>query len=702
MAARKSVIRTKAPEEKKKAPAKKKPKKALTKPEPLYSLVLQKQNKLNTFATQPRKLNAKDRTRFREEQTSMSFLDSPEITRIEPKPFLKWVGGKTALLSQITKHFPKQIDRYFEPFLGGGAVFFALKHRFPSLKAFLRDSNKDLINCYRIVRDRPIELMRWLDHHQRAFEKNGDDYFYAVRAEHNLSDDLARAARIIFLNKTCYNGLWRVNAKGEFNTPVGSNKNPNLYSRENLLAASAALQGTQIEAEDFRQITNEAKRGDVIYFDPPYIPISDYSDFKRYTADQFRESDQSSLAQAFQELHDKGCYAILSNSDHPRVRELYSGFSIHQVTAPRFINCKPGGRGNITELLITSKSTPKLRPISEVPEFPETKYMGSKQRLLPFILKHLAKLNFNTVLDAFSGSGCVGYALKQTGVQVYSNDFLTFCFHIARATVENNSVRLSNDDIEKLVLPNSEAQTFVQDTYRDLFFDQTDCEFLDNLWANIERLDSPLKASLALAAISRACMKKRPRGMFTVTGQKGWDARQDLKLSMREQFLIAINAFNNSIFSNARENKAFNSDVFELPQGIADLVYIDSPYISPFSDCDYTRRYHFVEGYCQYWRGLEITKTTTKKIPSYKTAFSTKVHAKEAFRRLFHHFRKSKLAVSYSSNCTPNKGEMVDLLHSVKSKVTVHEVPHKYHHGNHSHKVGENRNDVTEYLFIAE
>lgn len=210
--------------------------------------------------------------------------------RIEPRPFLKWAGGKTSLLSQLTAFFPAHIDRYFEPFLGGGAVFFFLKHRFPRLRAFLRDTNRELINAYRAVRDRPVDLMLLLDGHSARFRSEGDPYYYAIRSQHDLTDDLARAARTIFLNKTCFNGLWRVNARGEFNTPVGSNKNPGLYDRAQLLAASAALQDAQLETQDFRAIAAETRRGDFIYFDPPYLPASAFSDFKRYTAQQFRNT----------------------------------------------------------------------------------------------------------------------------------------------------------------------------------------------------------------------------------------------------------------------------------------------------------------------------------------------------------------------------------------------------------------------------
>ena len=641
--------------------------------------------------------------KLNDEQLAMPFIVP---NRVEAQPFLKWAGGKASLLRQLEEFFPHEVDRYIEPFLGGGAVFFHLKHRFPDMRPFLRDSNKELINCYRVVRDRPDELMQILDEHAKGFRADGGEYFYDIRKQHDLTGDLARAARTIFLNKTCFNGLWRVNAKGEFNTPVGSNRNPNLYSRDNLLATSAVLQNAQLEAQDFRKTVDEARRGDFIYFDPPYLPISAYSDFKRYTLEQFGEADQVELARVFRELDARGCRVVLSNSEHLITRELYAGFPLHVVSAPRFINCKPGGRGNISELVVANTSATKQPQVfftsSAEPEFPETKYMGSKQRLLPFILKHLSNLKFNSALDAFSGSGCVGYAIKQTGARVYTNDFLNFCFQTARAAIENNSTKLTEEDVSKLARTNTSAPTFVRDTYTDLFFNETDCAFLDNLWANIQELESPLKVSLALAAASRACMKKRPRGMFTFTGRKGWDERIDLKLSMREQFLIAVDAFNSAVFSNGQQNKAFNSDVFDLQPDLADLVYIDTPYISPFSDCDYTRRYHFVEGYCRYWKGVEITDTTTKKIRSYDTAFSTKARAPQAFQKLFHYFRNSTLVVSYSSNCIPSKPEMIELLKHEKSKVTVYEVAHRYHHGNHAHKVGDNKNEVAEYLFIAE
>ena len=336
------------------------------------------------------------------------------------------------------------------------------------------------------------------------------------------------------------------------------------------------------------------------------------------------------------------------------------------------------------------------------PRFPETKYMGSKQTLLPFILRQISRLRFGRVLDAFSGSGCVAYALKQQGAEVHTNDFLKFAFHTARATVENNSTLLSDHDLASLLRPNRTTKGFIEHTFEHLYFSAKDNRFLDNLWSNIQELESPLKRSLALASACRAAMKKRPRGIFTFTGKKGWDGRKDLRLSMNEQFLAAVEQFNGAVFSNRRRNKAHCADIFDVDPRSYDLVYIDTPYISPYSDSDYTRRYHFVEGFCTYWKGVEILHSTlTKKIRSYRTDFSSKAGAVDAFSRLFNHFRSSILVVSYSSNGIPSEDQMVALLKEYKRKVEVHKALHRYSHGNHNHKVGDNNNSVHEYLFIG-
>ena len=198
--------------------------------------------------------------RLNDEQISIPFVPAHGVNR-EAQPFLKWVGGTAQLLAQFDEFSPTEITRYFEPFVGGGAVFFRLKHRFPRMRAFLRDINPELINTYLAVRDFPHELMRRLDEHAAEFKAKGDDYFYFVRAQHHLTGDdkkiVERAARMIFLNKTCFNGLWRVNARDEFNVPVGSNKTPGLYDEENLLAASRALEGVHLAVQDFRETLNQ-------------------------------------------------------------------------------------------------------------------------------------------------------------------------------------------------------------------------------------------------------------------------------------------------------------------------------------------------------------------------------------------------------------------------------------------------------------
>jgi len=334
--------------------------------------------------------------------------------------------------------------------------------------------------------------------------------------------------------------------------------------------------------------------------------------------------------------------------------------------------------------------------------FPDTKYMGSKQSLLPFIMGHMAKLEFSSALDAFSGSGCVGYAMKQLGRRVIANDFMKVAYHTAKATIENNRVRLAEADLEFLLRPNPAAPRFITETFTGLYFPEADCTFLDEVCSRIGQLECEYKRSIALGALCRACMRKRPRGIFTFTGRKGWDERRDLKLSMRDQFVRAVAEINGAVVDNARRNRALCKDVFELsPRGV-DLVYIDTPYLSPHSDADYTRRYHFLEGLCCYWQGVEIQhETETKKIRSYPTAFSSTRTAERAFHALFERFRECILVVSYSSNGVPSRDRMVEILKCHKGRVRVVETSHKYCHGNHGHRVGNNNNDVQEYLFIA-
>lgn len=278
-----------------------------------------------------------------------------QIRALSPRPFLKWVGGKNQLIQQYLPHFPESYRRYYEPFVGGGAIFFRLQPQ----QSFLADINIELVNVYRCVREQVEELITLLEDHQAL---HGQEHFYAVRSQLTISDDwflegnnLERAARLIYLNKTCFNGLYRENSKGQFNVPIGSYEKPTICDSELLRVASSALQSAQIERSSFDAVLSHAKSPeDFVYFDPPYYPISSTSKFTSYSRYSFSEADQIRLKEVFAELSDRGVKVMLSNSDCPFVRELFQKFNIHTINATRNINCNAEKRGKITEVLVTS------------------------------------------------------------------------------------------------------------------------------------------------------------------------------------------------------------------------------------------------------------------------------------------------------------------------------------------------------------
>ncbi len=278
-------------------------------------------------------------------RNQFDLFDSGESLR-KPRPFLKWAGGKTHLLPILRNCSPPSFNRYFEPFLGGAALFFDLS----PAQALLSDSNPDLIQCFTIVRERPDELLECL-----ATFRVSEQEFYRIRAmPPDTLSEVFRAARFIYLNKTCYNGVYRVNKKGEFNTPFGHYKTVSLVDAANLKAASRALQSVTLVCEDYRRAITKARRGDFLYLDPPYLPVGKYSDFKRYTREFFYESDHRELAFFFRRLSEMGCQVLLSNSYHNKIVSLYSGFSQATVEVPRFVNCKGESRGKVKELLIAN------------------------------------------------------------------------------------------------------------------------------------------------------------------------------------------------------------------------------------------------------------------------------------------------------------------------------------------------------------
>ena len=262
------------------------------------------------------------------------------------RPFIKWAGGKSQLMPEIAKRFPPgdNVGRYFEPFLGGAAVFFHLRHP----RSFLSDSNHDLVELYQVVQQNVEELIEALKIH-----KNEREYYYQVRSQNPRElNRVQRAARLIFLNKTCFNGLYRVNSKGQFNVPFGRYKNPAICDAKGLRAASAVLQHADISLRDFESVLEQAKPGDFIYFDPPYHPLKKTSNFTSYTTGKFGEEEQRRLAAVYAQLAVRGCFVLLSNSDTPLIRDVYRDFHIHEIQANRAINSKPERRGKITELLI--------------------------------------------------------------------------------------------------------------------------------------------------------------------------------------------------------------------------------------------------------------------------------------------------------------------------------------------------------------
>ncbi|MGA2199699.1 MAG: DNA adenine methylase [Nitrososphaerales archaeon] len=281
---------------------------------------------------------------------------------VQASPFLKWAGGKTQLLKTFDRHLPRSFGTYFEPFLGGGAVFFHLFGRGRLERAVISDLNRDLIDCYLDVRDNLDSLLGQL--HELQHHARDEDYYYRVARkkfnEVKRSGDererLEKSALLLYLNKTCFNGLYRVNRKGEFNVPWGNYKNPRIYDKGNLSAVSSVLNqpGIRILCRDYGSLEDEAKTGDSIYFDPPYQPLSKTAHFTSYTSETFGVRDQERLAHLFKRLADKGCYVMLSNS--PGVRPLYEGrdYRIEIVKAARAISSVGSKRGPIDELLITS------------------------------------------------------------------------------------------------------------------------------------------------------------------------------------------------------------------------------------------------------------------------------------------------------------------------------------------------------------
>lgn len=614
------------------------------------------------------------------------------------KPILKWAGGKTQMLGELMPRVPKTYGRYIEPFFGGGALFFSLKPE----NAIIADSNPELINMYLQVAHHVDDVIECLQKYE-----NTSEMFYEVRSlDWQTLPKAEAAARTIYLNKTCFNGLYRVNRSGQFNTPFGKYKNPKICDIDALRLASEALRKADILCGDYILVLEHyAQPGDFVFLDPPYLPISENSDFKRYTKEQFYEDDHVELAKMIGTLHERGCYVILTNSNHPLVHQLYEQYKIEVIQTKRHISCHGDTRKG-EDVIVTippeKKKMVKSEPLSDqVSLYPPTRFMGSKRKLLGEIWNVASRFEFDTVVDLFSGSGIVGYMFKSHGKTVISNDYMAMSATFTKAMVENNTVTLPVEEAEKLLIKQGEIDHFVSDTFKDLYYTDEENELIDILRTNITAIDDQYKKAIAMTALIRACTKKRPRGIFTYTGHRYDDGRKDLQKSLSQQFLEAVEAVNNAVFDNHKVNKSVNGDAMALNVEKPDLVYIDPPYYSPLSDNEYVRRYHFIEGLARDWKGVEIQENTkTKKFKSYPTPFSTKNGAYDAFDKLFSKFSDSILIVSYSSNSLPTQEDMVALMKKYKEHVEVVPVDYKYAFGNQA-DAKTHRNSVQEYLFIG-
>lgn len=334
-------------------------------------------------------------------------------------------------------------------------------------------------------------------------------------------------------------------------------------------------------------------------------------------------------------------------------------------------------------------------------EYPDMRYMGSKTRLLPWIFETLKLVDFESALDPFSGTGCVAYLMKAMGRRVVAADFLNFTSTVSRATIENNRVHLDGKAIKRLLDRTTPAHDFIERTFGGVFYTPEDLRFLDRVSGNIRQLQDAHQQAIAFAALFRSCLKRQPRGVFTISGDLSHydDGRRDLRLSVEEHFLEQIEVYNAAVFDNGRKNEALRCDVFELPRRKVDLVYLDPPYVPRSDDNCYIKRYHFLEGLSCYWQGLPVDMSTkVRKIAKRYTPFSYRRTAVEAFDRMFFRFKASKIALSYSSNGFPDLDQLESLMRRYKSTVRVFEKPHRYHFGTHS---GVERACTTEYLIVG-
>lgn len=341
--------------------------------------------------------------------------------------------------------------------------------------------------------------------------------------------------------------------------------------------------------------------------------------------------------------------------------------------------------------------------VARASAFPRLRYMGSKYKLAPHLIEAFTELGGKTFLDAFSGSGFVGYLAKTLGFEVTSNDYMAYGRVIANAVIVNEGTLLKSDTLEFITGPASDDRDFVRRTFDGVFFTEDDRAFIDTAWSNIATLEG-IKKDVALAALMLSASRKQPRGVFTISGDLSHydDGRRDLRMPLKQHFLEHAQSYNNIVFKTGLHHRAFKGDTLALNESEFDIVYLDPPYAPPSDDADYTKRYHFLEGLADYWddgNGPIMHNTKTKKIPKRHSSYANKLTAAGALQTTFEKFAPAKaIVVSYSSNSVPGMDWMLRELQAIKRNVEVKEVPHTYHFGTHSNA---SRRAATEFLFVA-
>ena len=321
-----------------------------------------------------------------------------------------------------------------------------------------------------------------------------------------------------------------------------------------------------------------------------------------------------------------------------------------------------------------------MNTLDQYKNFPSSRYMGSKNKIIKDLHEVFKMHSFESALDLFSGSSSVSYLLKAMGKKVISNDYMSFSSNISKAIISNNKTKLNKNDLNLLTKKPKKYDKFVQSKFNGIFFSKEDNDFIDIVRHNAQKL-TQVKKSIALAAITKACQKKQPRGLFTFKGFRYDDGRLDLRKTIKDQFFDAVNIFNKSIFDNKQKNITLNKNFINVKNS-ADLIYIDPPYFSRLSDNGYVRRYHFLEGIVRSWKGVEIQeKSVVKKFKNYPSMFDTESGSKSAIEFLIKKYSKKIIIFSYSSNSLPNINFFKEIGKKNQMKTFIKKINYTYSFG---------------------